>query len=452
MDRKERNCEEDLEKLTKSARQGKLIGEVAKIKNSSSSSIRGKKLLGWSPFFNLGELLTAYKSVRKGKKKKEQKIPSYSESNCLDDSELTLLGRYDKNSFWEILKLYAELNILKNYKITKYSAFTVPKNNGAGRRTIFSPHPRDRIVFTAVLNRIREKFSNLDDLNILGLGINGQKDNPHNYFQQIQKDILRHKWFRKIDISNYFPSIDRDMLLNELKNLGIGARELKIIKESIYCELDIFHKTDRPFFQAHLKGMGIPQGCAYSPLIANQYFSDIDLFLKRRKVDYYRFLDDIIFFADSPGELQKTFEEIKRRAAKKGLEVKHEKDAHGRTTEAINFLGIEILSEKLTIPQKSIDKLIRHISSHCQKELDSQSEKKVRRHLKEIVKGWGDYYALLTPEDFNKKMGNVNRLIVSCFEKMSNISSYVTDESLQLGGFEYKTGNNKHSNFKENNY
>ncbi len=422
--------------LTLKGKAGKLVDGATKNYHSSAPSIRGDTAAG-QPLFSYKELLDAYKSVKKGRRKKVKPLPDYKLSIDLDDSELTLLGRFNKNADIRIAELYEDF-LYNRYKITQYWAITVPKKDNIGRRPIMSPEPRDRIVFSAVLNRIKSKFYYLKSYNILGLGFDVNLDQPLKYFKKIIQSASIHKRFLKLDIASFFPSIDRVELLRKLSYLQIDAKVLELIKESFNCKLSFSHNSDKKFFLKYLDGKGIPQGCAYSPLLANFYFSEIDSWLRNRQITSFRYLDDILIFLDRPSDVDRVYNEIRSRGKKLSLKFSNEKQKVGKTSEKINFLGTEIYNGNLYIPEKAEQGLIDHVSSHrCVNEHDLIE--KTRCHLTDVVNGWSNFYSVVTKKDYLRKKLTINDKLTLEYLKFPPkfIADYIDDKKLYLYKFKF---------------
>lgn len=425
--------EEGHSSLTKSTVSGNLVDEAMKTSGSSASSVRDNAVSLGSPFL-YQDLRTAYRSVSGGRKRKPQEIPDYKDSRLLDDSELTLLGRFHKKQDYHTAQLY--LSLLKgDYKITPYSAFTVPKNSGIGRRAILSPEPKDRIIFTAVLNKIKNKFDFLRELNIFGLGLGDDKDKAKNYFPLIIREAGKYKRYIKIDISDFFPSIDRTKLFKRLDRLNLDQGLYDIIEKSINITPSLRFHEDRKYFQGYFDGKGIPQGCAYSPLLANFYFSEIDFWLKKRNIVSFRYLDDILVLVNDPSEVDQVYNRVKDTAEKKlHLTLNDKKMKIGKTDEKFEFLGVEIFKGHLYIPDESKQDLVKHISSHIGPEIDAEMMPLVHRHIVDIICGWANYYSAVANSDYGQKRHKINDELTMLYLKLDpkSIPDYLVDKEVYL--------------------
>ena len=97
----------------------------------------------------------------------------------------------------------------------------------------------------------------------------------------------------KIDISNYFNSIDISLMLDKLKDFINEDLKLYNLLESIL-------KDNKAFFNDNIvyENKGIMAGTPISSFLANIYLYELDEYFKNNDIFYIRYSDDIIFFTD----------------------------------------------------------------------------------------------------------------------------------------------------------
>ncbi len=117
------------------------------------------------------------------------------------------------------------------------------------------------------------------------------------------KRILRtrnisEKYCLKVDISNYFNSIDVQLLMEKLSFLQEQD-------PSLYGLFAAMLTTDEALENGHLvmEKRGAMAGTPVSPFFANVYLMDVDRYFEERQLLYFRYSDDILIFADSLEEL-----------------------------------------------------------------------------------------------------------------------------------------------------
>lgn len=413
---KEQVREEDLKNLTSVKNRGKLIEEASKNSVSSASSIRGQCKAVDDPLFLFTEINSAFKKVRKGKKKKPTLLPNYDCYLDLDNEKLTSLGKYLKNPFNELL-LYKTI-YFREYKISPYFGYTIPKPKSHKRRTIYVPKPEDRVVFSALLEKTKKHFDFLKDLNILGMGSDSDSSKPEDYFIKILGDTKKHKFFFKIDIKDFFPSINKTILLRNLKHLGLKNEYYNLIESAIYNDVNLKNrKIDQKWFKSPRGEVGIPQGCAFSPLFANFYFSPIDRKLKQRKIVSYRYLDDMIVFIDKRQEYEESFKFIKNEIKKIRLTINESKTEFKECEKGLEYLGIEIYRGGFRIPNKAKIKLIDKSRSILDKYSDGIKYKDVIETLSSFLRGWSNFYGNCATSDYNKEIDKLNNDLTIMYMK-----------------------------------
>lgn len=429
-----KDCQRRRPLLTNVFKSGTMIDEALKTYGSSASSVRENSASN-SSLFSYKELVSAYKSVRKGNKKKPQLLPDYRNATLLDDHELTLLGQFDKYRDIKIIKIYDAL-LNNKFKLSPYNAFTVAKKNKKDRRALMAPCPEDRIIYTALLNKIKKYFLFLNSCNILGLGLGSQLDKMDNCLQKIGKAISNHKYFIKLDIKDFFPSINREILIIKLRQQGIGSNELNLIKQSFSCGISFKLNDDKKYFSNYIKNIGIPQGCAFSPLLANFYFYDIDKMLNDRRITHFRYFDDILILIDKPNQKDTITKLIKDSAYRKlYLTMNHKKMSDGKTDQEIEFLGIKFYKEKRFIPDKSLENIQEHILNHAYKGNDLLEIGNIYKHIREAIYGWGQYYSKVTKEDYERKKSKINDTLTLIYLKNFSpkfIAKHIGDKRIYL--------------------
>lgn len=133
---------------------------------------------------------------------------------------------------------------------------------------------------------------------------------------------ISEKYCLKVDISNYFNSIDVPMLLEKLIFL-------KKEDVSLYDMLERILTADKAIVCIEKRSMtsenvvveekrGAMAGIPISPFFANVYLAEMDHYFEEQGILYFRYSDDILIFADSIEDLNR-YQEI----LYKGIEEHH---------------------------------------------------------------------------------------------------------------------------------
>lgn len=168
---------------------------------------------------------------------------------------------------------------------------------GVSKKRVVYSFPED---FSNVLKVIAWQLYKYDDL----FADNCYAFRRNHGVRDAMKRILRtkeisSKYCLKVDISNYFNSIDVPLLLKKLVFLmGEDASLYGLFKNML--------SADEAWENGQLitEKRGAMAGTPVSPFFANVYLMDVDRYFEERGVLYFRYSDDILIFANSLEELQ----------------------------------------------------------------------------------------------------------------------------------------------------
>lgn len=142
------------------------------------------------------------------------------------------------------------------------------------------------------------------------------------------------KYCFKADISNYFNSIDVDLLLKKMEFVREKDTELFNLFEKILRE-DRVYEGERIICEKH----GAMAGTPCSPFFANVYLTDVDRFFEDKAISYFRYSDDILIFADTKEELDKLIESFYEKLSENKLAVNSSKVTLTEPFQSFEFLG-----------------------------------------------------------------------------------------------------------------
>lgn len=158
------------------------------------------------------------------------------------------------------------------------------------------------------------------------------------------KTIWNKYYILKMDVSKYFDSINKSILLNIIKRKIKDKKLLWLINEILYA-------------QKREKGLEI--GNYTSQMFANIYLNEIDQFIKHKlRIKYYcRYLDDSIIIVKTKEEARISLLEIKK-FLKQNLELElNKKTQIFKNKQGVNFCGYKINEYRLKLRDKRKRKL-----------------------------------------------------------------------------------------------
>ncbi|MDZ7308624.1 MAG: RNA-directed DNA polymerase [candidate division KSB1 bacterium] len=201
------------------------------------------------------------------------------------------------------LQLLRELQA-QTYQPGEYRAFFIyePK-----KRLISAAPFRDRVVHHALINVIGPLFERQF---IFDSYANRVGKGTHAAIRRLQHSMRQAKYLLKIDLRQYFPSIDHEILKREIRHVTADPETLWLIDRIIdgsnpQVETNWYFPGD-DLFAPFERRRGLPIGNLTSQFFANVYLNPFDHFVKEqlRCRFYLRYVDDAVLLDDSPVYLQ----------------------------------------------------------------------------------------------------------------------------------------------------
>ncbi len=257
-------------------------------------------------------------------------------TNCRKSKRGTMNAlRFEENLEANLRELYSALNN-KTYKPGRSVCFTVlnPKP-----REIFAADFRDRIVHHVIVSALESMFEPIFSENSFACR---KQKGTHKAVKHLQRNMRKvmggncgrkRAYFLQLDISNFFMSIDKQILFSLIEKRVSGntgwsddfKHDLLWVSNKV-----IFHDPASNYTQkspkwvsglvpSHKslvnveKGKGLPIGNHTSQFFANVYLNELDQFIKKElKCRYYvRYVDDFILLSENKEELLGYFWKIK---------------------------------------------------------------------------------------------------------------------------------------------
>lgn len=320
-----------------------------------------KRLSGlWEALISFDNLYLAYCKARRGKRHRPE------------------VARFSLNLEQSLWQLAVEL---KNgcYQPGEYRQFTIYEQ----KPRIISAAPfRDRVVHHAVMNLIEAPLDRrfIDDSYACR-----KHKGVHRAVARYQQWAKRYTYVLKLDVRQYFASIDHDILYGQLcrhiKDQPVLALLKKIIANGPRTERACVYFPGDDLFTPLQRSTGIPIGNLTSQFFANLYLNDMDHWLKERKriPAYLRYVDDLFLLSDSKSQLWALKEEIEAMLATLRLSLHTNKAQIIPTRHKVDVLGYLIAPNK---------RWLRNTNGH-----------RFARKLRRFAQGYAD--GRLSWDDFN---------------------------------------------------
>lgn len=242
------------------------------------------------------------------------------------------------------LRRLREQLLNENYEIGE-SDYTYKKLLDKGKerdlyKLDYYPH---RIVQWAIMNKCYSRFKKhyiYDTYAALpGKGIHNLKKKLEHC---LRTDKEGTKYCLKLDISKFYPNIDNNILLSNLKNIIRETDVYNLFKKIIKSRGD----------------KGLPIGSLLSQYLANYYLSCFDHYCKEklRLKYYFRYMDDIVICHKDKLALHDIFNKIKDYLeGRLALQIKRNWQIFPIDSSSLDYIGYRFYHNK-TILRKSIYK------------------------------------------------------------------------------------------------
>ena len=156
----------------------------------------------------------------------------------------------------------------------------------------------------------------------------------------------------KVDISNYFNSINVEMLLTQLEEVLVEDTQLfELIKDLLTTNKCIHNE------EIVVENRGAMAGMPLSAFFANLYLREMDKHFHDNNTLYIRYSDDIIVFSKAQKELEKHRQYILDTLECMKLSVNPDKEQFFGIDEGWNFLGFEYKNGKIDISRVTLKKI-----------------------------------------------------------------------------------------------
>ena len=260
---------------------------------------------------------------------------------------------FNANLETELFRLQRELEG-RSYAPGPYRRFHIrdPKP-----RIISAAPYRDRVVHHALCAVIgpplERRFLATSYANRVGYG-------SHRALRKFARACVAHRWVLQIDIRLYFPSIDHQILLAQLREKILCPDTLWLLERILAngaeggAAIDAFPgdslltPLERP--------RGLPIGNLTSQYLANLHLNDFDHAVRSLPgiCAYLRYVDDGALFADHPEPLRRARLRIEDDLAALRLRVHPVKTQIRRTRDGASFVGFQVVRGVIRVRNHSL--------------------------------------------------------------------------------------------------
>lgn len=239
---------------------------------------------------------------------------------------------------------------LKSYSFSRYKEKLVNKGFDKYPRQISIPTVRDKLVLKAVHEIVKLTF------------VEAAPQKPQKIVSNIKQELAEisdQAYFLRIDIQNFYPSVNHHMLMRKLRSKIRTQELLNLILASITTATG---NCEPPT-------IGIPQGLSISNHLSSVFLLNFDKKIQLQcaliNAKYYRYVDDIFIIFET-GNAEQFFNLVTDLLNEEGLMAHPLQSDQGKSQivsadEGISYLGYEISTNGLTVKKESLQKMYDNI-------------------------------------------------------------------------------------------
>ena len=235
----------------------------------------------------------------------------------------------------------------RTYRFTRYKEKLIARGSGRHPRILSIPTVRDRLTLRALHELLGYVFET------------ALTKKPHSFIKEIKAHLATNPstdTFVRMDIKDYYPSIDVNLLVRIIKRRIRKKEVLHLIEAAVRTQTSDDEEVNG----------GVPQGLSISNILSSVYLDDFDRKMKL-KWNYFRYVDDILIVCPE-SQATEAFLDVKRALKLRQLEC-HNLEDHSRKTyiqstkQGAEYLGYYITRDTLSIRQSSLRRMFGTIQS-----------------------------------------------------------------------------------------
>jgi hypothetical protein len=231
---------------------------------------------------------------------------------------------------------------------------------------------RDRIVHHLIYNAIKDRFykrfiahtySCIPERGTLKAGLCVAK-----FARKITQNYTKTAYYLKADLKNFFVSIDKNILMNEIERCVSEEWILKLTRQVVFHDprLNVRIKSPQWKFEKlplhkslwnQRPDKGLPIGNLTSQFFSNVYLDVLDRYVKHglRCKYYCRYVDDFIMMSEDPHQLNEWHRDLSGFLVESlMLELHQDKKLVNKIARGIDFVGYTVKPRRMLLRQRSL--------------------------------------------------------------------------------------------------
>lgn len=255
------------------------------------------------------------------------------------------IGAFHQNLAHEVQHISKKV-LAGDYKFTSYKERLILRGADRCPRQISIPTVRDRLTLRAVCELLH------------GHVPCANASSPHALVKAVVQEIRRDagpRSFVRIDVRDFFPTVQHDLLLKAVEKHGLPPFISDIVAKAVSNSTGPVGTPNR---------QGIPQGLSISTELSAIFMEEFDLSEKAKEGVYFRYVDDILIIC--PSQLaSRRMKDAVIALEQLGLKA-HPLGSVGKTEiksikDGIEFLGYDISIGKVSVRRSSYNRMFRNL-------------------------------------------------------------------------------------------
>ena len=256
----------------------------------------------------------------------------------------------DLRSFIDCEEYLPVVNKIKNSEGFSFPQKTLINKSKAGRKRAVYTFGREENYILKLISYLLRDYDYLFSPNLYSF-------RRESGVKKATEDVLKirdldKRYVYKADISDYFNSVDIDILLPELKEALSDDTKLYMFFEALLKNPYAVYDGD-----VIEERKGIMAGVPVSAFLANFYLRELDGYFFQKNIPYIRYSDDILVFAKDKAELDESVSVIKNFLSEKHLNINPDKETVTAPGKKWTFLGFSYHNGTIDISDVSFEKL-----------------------------------------------------------------------------------------------
>lgn len=263
------------------------------------------------------------------------------------------LGERESQEFFLFIRNQKYLSILDQI-YTK--GFSIPfkkqiqKIASSKKRTVYTFPQEENYILKLLTYLLIRKYDGIFSPNLYSFRANYSVKQA---FQRIVATPEINQYYTyKVDISDYFNSIDLDILLLRL-------RDVLCDDQPLYDLIEALLKNPLVVENGEIKQekKGVMAGCPIAAFLANVYLSDLDKMFAEENAIYCRYSDDIIIFTKTKEDQERLKNKLLASLDAYCLKLNTSKEVSSLPNEPWTFLGLKYENEQIDVSDIAVKKI-----------------------------------------------------------------------------------------------